>query len=139
MEMTLDIPLALSPHAHPPPLTSSLLLSGTSSWSLGDFNSRLSYYDGLIQLSYANGSQYNNKQHTLRSTLISFLCDRDAGLGKPEFQVTTNHNPTTPQPEPRTIPENPHRLFLLDNLFHPHCGDAFSNRICVCVCVRACR
>lgn len=61
-----------------------------SSWSLGEANSRLSYYDGLIQLTYSNGSQYNNKEHTLRSTLISFLCDPEAGAGKPDFQVTSS-------------------------------------------------
>lgn len=58
-----------------------------SAWSLGEANARLSYYDGLIQLSYSNGSKYNNKEHTFRSTLISFLCDPEAGAGKPEFQV----------------------------------------------------
>lgn len=58
-----------------------------SSWNLGKANSRLSYYDGLIQLTYSNGSKYNNKEHTHRSTLISFLCDPEAGAGKPEFQV----------------------------------------------------
>lgn len=58
-----------------------------SSWSLGEANSRLSYYDGMIQLTYSNGSQYNNKEHTHRSTLISFLCDPEAGTGKPDFQV----------------------------------------------------
>ncbi|XP_072542274.1 cation-independent mannose-6-phosphate receptor [Salminus brasiliensis] len=61
--------------------------SKTSSWNLGEFNSRLSYYDGMIQLDYLNGSRYNDKQHTQRSTHISFLCDREAGPGKPEFQV----------------------------------------------------
>lgn len=65
-------------------ITSCFLLS---SWSLGQSNSHLSYYDGLIQLTYSNGSQYNNEQHTLRSTLISFLCDPEAGAGNPEFQV----------------------------------------------------
>ncbi|KAI4887672.1 hypothetical protein NFI96_014869 [Prochilodus magdalenae] len=64
-----------------------LLHSGTASWNLGEYNSNLSYYDGMIQLNYLNGSQYNDKQHTHRSTHISFLCDRDAGPGKPEFQV----------------------------------------------------
>lgn len=54
---------------------------------MGEANSRLSYYDGLIQLIYSNGSQYNNDKHTARSTLISFLCDPVAGAGQPEFQV----------------------------------------------------
>uniref|UniRef100_A0A8B9KQH5 Insulin-like growth factor 2 receptor n=1 Tax=Astyanax mexicanus TaxID=7994 RepID=A0A8B9KQH5_ASTMX len=61
--------------------------SKTKSWNLGEFNSKLSYYDGMIQLDYLNGSLYNDKKHTQRSTHISFLCDREAGPGKPEFQV----------------------------------------------------
>ncbi|XP_062406227.1 cation-independent mannose-6-phosphate receptor [Sardina pilchardus] len=61
--------------------------SDKNGWSLGEFNSKLSYYDGMIQLVYKNGSKYNNQQHTSRSTLISFLCDRQAGTGKPEFQA----------------------------------------------------
>ncbi|XP_060722164.1 cation-independent mannose-6-phosphate receptor [Tachysurus vachellii] len=59
----------------------------TNSWNLGEFNSSLSYYDGMIELDYMNGSRYNNKEHTQRSTHISFLCDREAGPGKPEFQA----------------------------------------------------
>ncbi|XP_067097484.1 cation-independent mannose-6-phosphate receptor [Osmerus mordax] len=88
--------------------------SGTSSWSLGDFNSRLSYYDGLIQLSYANGSQYNNKQHTLRSTLISFLCDRDAGLGKPEFQVEDKYTYNFRWYTSYACPERPQECVVTD-------------------------
>ncbi|TRY58197.1 hypothetical protein DNTS_017408 [Danionella cerebrum] len=58
----------------------------SNSWNLGQFNAKLSYYDGMLQLTYRNGSQYNNQQHTLRSTYISFLCDRQAGPGTPKFQ-----------------------------------------------------
>ncbi|KAK3516697.1 hypothetical protein QTP70_022183, partial [Hemibagrus guttatus] len=65
----------------------SLHSTKTNSWNLGEFNSSLSYYDGMIELDYVNGSQYNNKEHTQRSTHISFLCDREAGPGKPEFQA----------------------------------------------------
>lgn len=64
-----------------------LFHSSFRTWSLGETNSHLSYYDGLIQLIYTNGSQYNDDKHTARSTLISFLCDPDAGAGEPEFQV----------------------------------------------------
>ncbi|XP_060687644.1 cation-independent mannose-6-phosphate receptor isoform X3 [Hemiscyllium ocellatum] len=55
-------------------------------WSLGESNSRLSYYDGIIHLVYKNGTAYNNGQHIRRSTHITFLCDRDAGEGHPEFE-----------------------------------------------------
>uniref|UniRef100_A0A8C9W683 Insulin-like growth factor 2 receptor n=1 Tax=Scleropages formosus TaxID=113540 RepID=A0A8C9W683_SCLFO len=56
------------------------------SWNLGGSNSKLSYYDGMIHLSYRNGSRYNDDKHTQRSTLISFLCDHEAGAGWPEYQ-----------------------------------------------------
>lgn len=61
--------------------------SSSRAWSLGEVNSHLSYYNGLIQLNYSNGSQYNDDRHTARSTLISFLCDPDVGAGQPEFRV----------------------------------------------------
>ncbi|XP_027525200.1 cation-independent mannose-6-phosphate receptor [Corapipo altera] len=56
-------------------------------WSLGLPSSKLSYYDGLIQLTYRNGTAYNDEKKTQRSTLITFLCDHDAGIGQPEYQV----------------------------------------------------
>uniref|UniRef100_UPI003AAAD5C6 cation-independent mannose-6-phosphate receptor isoform X1 n=2 Tax=Centroberyx gerrardi TaxID=166262 RepID=UPI003AAAD5C6 len=86
----------------------------SNSWSLGESNSRLSYYDGLIQLSYANGSQYNNREHTLRSTLISFLCDRDAGAGKPEFQVEDNYTYNFRWYTSYACPERPHECLVTD-------------------------
>ncbi|XP_051469304.1 cation-independent mannose-6-phosphate receptor isoform X1 [Apus apus] len=56
-------------------------------WSLGLPSSKLSYYDGLIQLTYRNGTPYNDEKKTQRSTLITFLCDRQAGIGQPEYQI----------------------------------------------------
>ncbi|XP_070706018.1 cation-independent mannose-6-phosphate receptor [Pempheris klunzingeri] len=85
-----------------------------SSWSLGEADDRLSYYDGLIQLSYSNGSQYNNKQHTLRSTLISFLCDPEAGAGKPEFQVEDNYTYNFRWYTSYACPERPHECLVTD-------------------------
>ncbi|XP_054616857.1 cation-independent mannose-6-phosphate receptor [Dunckerocampus dactyliophorus] len=85
-----------------------------SSWSLGQANSRLSYYDGLIQLSYTNGSQYNNEQHTLRSTLISFLCDHEAGAGKPEFQVEDKYTYNFRWYTSYACPERPHECLVTD-------------------------
>ncbi|XP_067845330.1 cation-independent mannose-6-phosphate receptor [Heptranchias perlo] len=63
-----------------------VVLDNTKAWSLGVSNSKLSYYDGIIHLAYTNGTAYNNGQHTQRSALITFLCDRDAGKGHPEFE-----------------------------------------------------
>uniref|UniRef100_A0A665V9G9 Insulin-like growth factor 2 receptor n=1 Tax=Echeneis naucrates TaxID=173247 RepID=A0A665V9G9_ECHNA len=85
-----------------------------SSWSLGDANSRLSYYDGLIQLTYSNGSRYNNKEHTLRSTLISFLCDPEAGAGYPEFQVEDNYTYNFRWYTSYACPERPHECLVTD-------------------------
>ncbi|XP_060907562.1 cation-independent mannose-6-phosphate receptor [Labrus mixtus] len=86
----------------------------TSSWSLGEANSRLSYYDGLIQLTYNNGSQYNNQQHTLRSTLISFLCDPEAGAGKPEFRIEDNYTYNFRWYTSYACPERPHECLVTD-------------------------
>ncbi|XP_055982014.1 cation-independent mannose-6-phosphate receptor isoform X3 [Sorex fumeus] len=55
-------------------------------WNLGMSNSKLSYYDGMIQLSYKNGTPYSDGRAAARSTLITFLCDRDVGVGAPEYQ-----------------------------------------------------
>ncbi|XP_041831231.1 cation-independent mannose-6-phosphate receptor [Melanotaenia boesemani] len=85
-----------------------------SSWSLGMANSHLSYYDGLIQLTYRNGSQYNNRQHTHRSTLISFLCDPEAGPGKPEFQIEDNYTYNFRWYTSYACPERPHECLVTD-------------------------
>lgn len=85
-----------------------------SSWSLGEANSHLSYYDGLIQLTYSNGSQYNNKQHTLRSTVISFLCDPDAGVGAPEFQIEDDYTYNFRWYTSYACPERPHECLVTD-------------------------
>ncbi|CAK6983216.1 cation-independent mannose-6-phosphate receptor, partial [Scomber scombrus] len=85
-----------------------------SAWSLGEANSRLSYYDGQIQLSYSNGSKYNNQQHTLRSTIISFLCDPEAGAGKPEFQVEDNYTYNFRWYTSYACPETPHECMVTD-------------------------
>uniref|UniRef100_A0A3Q2XYE7 Insulin-like growth factor 2 receptor n=1 Tax=Hippocampus comes TaxID=109280 RepID=A0A3Q2XYE7_HIPCM len=84
------------------------------SWSLGQANSLLSYYDGLLQLTYSNGSQYNNQQHTLRSTLISFLCDPEAGAGKPEFQVEDKYTYNFHWYTSYACPERPHECLVTD-------------------------
>nr|XP_020473896.1 cation-independent mannose-6-phosphate receptor isoform X2 [Monopterus albus] len=86
----------------------------TSAWSLGEANSRLSYYDGLIQLTYSNGSQYNNEEHTRRSTLISFLCDPEAGAGKPEFQIEDQYTYNFRWYTSYACPERPHECLVTD-------------------------
>uniref|UniRef100_A0A3B3VE79 Insulin-like growth factor 2 receptor n=1 Tax=Poecilia latipinna TaxID=48699 RepID=A0A3B3VE79_9TELE len=83
-------------------------------WSLGEANSLLSYYDGLIQLTYSKGSQYNNANHTLRSTLISFLCDPEAGAGSPEFQVEDNFTYNFRWYTSYACPQRPHECLVTD-------------------------
>ncbi|KAI3364465.1 hypothetical protein L3Q82_011257, partial [Scortum barcoo] len=85
-----------------------------SSWSLGEVNSHLLYYDGLIQLIYSNGSQYNNREHTRRSTLISFLCDPEAGAGKPEFQIEDKYTYNFRWYTSYACPERPHECLVTD-------------------------
>ncbi|XP_066452075.1 cation-independent mannose-6-phosphate receptor [Eleutherodactylus coqui] len=60
-------------------------------WNLGIGNSKLSYYDGMIQLSYTGGTPYNDEKKTPRSSLITFLCDRSAEIGQPEYQKEDNY------------------------------------------------
>ncbi|XP_013921730.1 PREDICTED: cation-independent mannose-6-phosphate receptor [Thamnophis sirtalis] len=64
--------------------------NGLDSWNLGMPSSQLSYYNGIIQLNYQNGTPYNNAQHTTRSTHITFLCDRDANKSVLEYQEEDN-------------------------------------------------
>ncbi|KAL0967415.1 hypothetical protein UPYG_G00251950 [Umbra pygmaea] len=88
--------------------------SSSNSWSLGEFSSVLSYYDGMIKLSYVNGSQYNNQHHTLRSTTISFLCDRQAGAGKPEFQAEDDYTYNFRWYTSYACPERPQECVVTD-------------------------
>ncbi|XP_053150803.1 cation-independent mannose-6-phosphate receptor [Hemicordylus capensis] len=64
--------------------------SDNTKWNLGTPSSELSYYDGMIQLDYQNGTPYNDKNNTPRSTHITFLCDRAAGAGQPEYLKEEN-------------------------------------------------
>ncbi|KAJ8396205.1 hypothetical protein AAFF_G00020720 [Aldrovandia affinis] len=84
------------------------------SWSLGEFSSKLSYYDGMIQLTYQNGSKYNNKEHTQRATLITFLCDREAGAGKPEYQVEDEYTYNFKWYTSYACPERPQECVVTD-------------------------
>ena len=59
-----------------------------NSYNTGQASSKLLYYDGFINLTYPNGDLY--RSNISRTTEIAFLCDRDAGIGKPEF-VTEDH------------------------------------------------
>ncbi|XP_075059666.1 cation-independent mannose-6-phosphate receptor [Mixophyes fleayi] len=60
-------------------------------WNIGLGNSKLSYYDGMLQLSYTDGTPYNDEKKTPRSSLITFLCDRNIDVGQPEYQKEDNY------------------------------------------------
>ncbi|CAN7989555.1 unnamed protein product, partial [Ixodes hexagonus] len=60
------------------------------SWVLGQANSDLTYIDGMVNLTYVNGTPYNDRAKTPRTSSVVFLCDYDAGVGHPEFLDETN-------------------------------------------------
>lgn len=60
-------------------------------WNIGVGSSKLLYYDGMIQLSYTGGTPYNDDKKTPRSSRFTFLCDRDADIGQPEYQKEDNY------------------------------------------------
>lgn len=61
------------------------LLISRQSYNTGQASSKLHYYDGMINLTYAGGDPYNSIPPQNRTSQIAFLCDRDAGAGHPEF------------------------------------------------------
>ncbi|XP_029965640.1 LOW QUALITY PROTEIN: cation-independent mannose-6-phosphate receptor [Salarias fasciatus] len=97
-----------------PPGAGACQVSSSDSWSLGEANSRLSYYDGLIQLSYANGSRYNDRRHTLRSALLAFLCDPEAGAGQPQFQEEDDYTYNFRWYTAYACPQRPHECLVTD-------------------------
>ncbi|CAN7984751.1 unnamed protein product [Ixodes pacificus] len=59
-------------------------------WVLGQANCNLTYIDGMVNLTYVNGTPYNDRAKTPRSSSVVFLCDYDAGIGRPEFLDEAN-------------------------------------------------
>lgn len=59
-------------------------------WSLGQANTKLSYIDGMLNLTYTNGTPYNDPARTPRSSSLTFLCDYEAGIGQPMFMDEAN-------------------------------------------------
>ena len=64
----------------------------TRMWSLGKANSALSYWNGMINLTYTEGSHYNDPDKTQRKSTIMFLCDPTMDKGIPEFIGESNHS-----------------------------------------------
>ena len=56
-------------------------------WMLGQPNQKLYYYDGMLNLTYGNGTMCRNGVH--RTTHITFLCNSSAaddGIGVPVYE-----------------------------------------------------
>ncbi|XP_012590642.1 PREDICTED: cation-independent mannose-6-phosphate receptor [Condylura cristata] len=105
--------------AEPCPNTSGacqVTKSDGKAWNLGQSNSKLSYYDGMIQLTYKDGTPYNNARHTPRTTLITFLCDREAGVGFPEYQQEDNSTYNFRWYTSYACPEEPLECVVIDPL-----------------------
>ena len=62
-----------------------VFLSYRNSFVLGQANSNLTYYDGLVKVKYDHGALYNGQPPTPRRTEITLICDRQAGRGHPVF------------------------------------------------------
>ncbi|CAN9507985.1 unnamed protein product [Ophioblennius macclurei] len=110
----INVCTTLTAASCPPGVGACQVESSDSSWSLGEANGNLTYYDGLIQLSYANGSRYNDQRHTLRSTLISFLCDPAAGPGQPQFQEEDDYTYNFRWFTAYACPPRPHQCLVTD-------------------------
>ena len=62
-------------------------LNPKQNWTLGQPNNMLYYYDGMINLTYVNGTRCHNG--VSRTTHITFLCNSSAvnnGIGRPEYE-----------------------------------------------------
>lgn len=58
--------------------------------STGQASRVVHYYNGMVNLTYHNGAMYHSTPPRPRTTEIAFLCDRDAGVGHPEFLREAN-------------------------------------------------
>ena len=61
----------------------------------GQGNGNLTYYDGVLKLTYINGSKYRNADKTPRNAEIAFICDEEADArngGKPALEHVAEGN-----------------------------------------------
>ncbi|KAL4233045.1 Cation-independent mannose-6-phosphate receptor [Mactra antiquata] len=63
------------------------------SFVTGQWTSEMTYYDGMINLTYVGGTPYHNAAQTPRRSEIVFICDLDADIGTPIFmsEVQSDH------------------------------------------------
>jgi len=70
-----------------------VIFSHELNYSAGIANSKLSYYDRTLKLVYKDGDSYHSAS-IKRSTEIIFMCDYNAGDGRPYFKAETDHTYT---------------------------------------------
>lgn len=56
----------------------------------GQASRTLHYYNGVLKLVYENGDVYRTVPPVARKTEIEFLCDAEAGIGRPRFESEAN-------------------------------------------------
>ena len=59
--------------------------------SAGKASQTVSYYNGLVNLTYTDGDMYHSDPPRARTAQIAFLCQPDAGRGHPEFLHEANY------------------------------------------------
>ncbi|KAI1304659.1 Cation-independent mannose-6-phosphate receptor [Halotydeus destructor] len=55
----------------------------------GKYNSTITYWNGIISLTYGDGSSYNDEKKTPRKTNIAFICD-PSQVGEPKLEGEYN-------------------------------------------------
>lgn len=62
-------------------------------YNTGQWNTNLNYFDGIVNLTYAGGTIYNDPNNTPRKSEIVFKCDPEAGVGTPKYvtEAASNH------------------------------------------------
>ena len=58
--------------------------------NVGSVNTTLVYRQGFLFLHYKNGENCEGQQNRKTETLISFMCDPQAGNGKPTLERTND-------------------------------------------------
>lgn len=62
------------------------------SFVLGRHNSLVSFWNTMVNMTFINGTPYNDADRTPRKSHISFLCDPKAGTGHPQFDGEKNRS-----------------------------------------------
>ena len=61
-------------------------------FSLGKANTNITYYNGVINMTFSDGTPYRNPEKTPRKSHIAFICDPNVGKGQPEYDGERNRS-----------------------------------------------